>query len=73
VPQAGKPDMVSFARINPTPLTTFDRPGNPAAGRDRVRGRLAEPPGPSSSCRPPRPPGQGEGMEKTWVASPGFT
>ena len=27
MPQAGKPDMVSFARINPTPITAHDRLG----------------------------------------------
>jgi hypothetical protein len=34
--------MVSFARINPSPLTTYDRLGNPAALATRPRGGNGE-------------------------------
>jgi len=59
--------MVSFARINPAPLTTYDRP---AAGRDRVLGQFTEPPRPSPSSRPRRPPGQ---VEEIGIVSPDNT
>ena len=39
MPQAGEPDMVSFARINPTPLTTHDRPGRTLTVTDQRGGQ----------------------------------